>query len=86
MRHKKATPNRSFRVADQIQRDVSELIRDLKDPRVGMVTISHVDVSPDYAHAQVYFSVLVGDAEAIRQVLPLASKLPGVIVASDRTR
>ena len=63
MRHKKSVPNRSFRVADQIQRDVAELIRDLKDPRVGMVTINSVDVSPDYAHAQVYFSVMVGSAE-----------------------
>jgi ribosome-binding factor A len=62
MRHKKAIPNRSFRVADQIQRDVSELIRDLKDPRIGMVTISGVDVTPDYAHAKVRFTVLVGDA------------------------
>ena len=59
MRHKKAVPNRSFRVADQIQRDVSALIRDLKDPRLGMVTINSIDVTPDYAHAQVYFSVLV---------------------------
>ena len=63
MRHKKAVPNRSFRVADQIQRDVAELIRDLKDPRLGMVTINSVDVTPDYAHAQIYFSVLVGTAE-----------------------
>ena len=60
MRHKKAVPNRSYRVADQIQRDVAELIRDLKDPRVGMVTINSVDVTPDYAHAQIYFSVLLG--------------------------
>ena len=60
MRHKKSTANRSFRVADQIQRDVAELIRELKDPRVGMVTINSVEVSPDYAHAKVYFSVLVG--------------------------
>lgn len=60
-RHKKSIPNRSFRVADQIQRDLAELIRELKDPRVGMVTIHAVDVTPDYAHAQVYFSVLVGD-------------------------
>ena len=60
MRHKRAIPNRGFRVADQIQRDVAELIRDLKDPRVGMVTINSVEVTPDYAHAQVYFSVLVG--------------------------
>jgi ribosome-binding factor A len=48
-------------VADQIQRDLAELLRDLKDPRVGMVTLSGVDVSPDYAHARVRFSVLVGD-------------------------
>ena len=63
MRHKKAVANRSFRVADQIQRDVAELIRDLKDPRVGMVTINSVDVTPDYAHAKIYFSVLVGTPE-----------------------
>ncbi len=63
MRHKRSIPNRSFRVADQIQRDLAELVRELKDPRVGMVTINAVEVTPDYAHAQVYFSVLVGDAE-----------------------
>jgi ribosome-binding factor A len=63
MRHKKSTVNRSFRVADQIQRDVAELIRDLKDPRVGMVTINAVEVTPDYAHATIYFSVLMGDPE-----------------------
>jgi ribosome-binding factor A len=63
MRHKRVIPNRSFRVADQIQRDVAQLIRDLKDPRVGMVTINAVEVTPDYAHAQIYFSVLVGSAE-----------------------
>ena len=63
MRHKKSNvPNRSFRVADQIQRDVAGLIRELKDPRIGMVTINSVDISADYAHAKVYFSVLVGDA------------------------
>ena len=63
MRHKKSTVNRSFRVADQIQRDLAELIRDLKDPRVGMVTINSIEVTPDYAHAQVYFSVLISDPE-----------------------
>ena len=61
MRHKKSAPNRSFRVADQIQRDVAELIRELKDPRVGLVTINAVEVTPDYAHAKVFFSLLVGD-------------------------
>jgi ribosome-binding factor A len=63
MRHKKAVANRSFRVADQIQRDVAVLIRDLKDPRIGMCTINSVEVTPDYAHAKVYFSVLMGSPE-----------------------
>jgi len=61
MRHKRSIPNRGFRVADQIQRDVAELIRELKDPRIGMVTIHAVEVTPDYAHAKVFFSLLVGD-------------------------
>ena len=61
MKHKRAIPNRSFRIADQIQRDVAGIIRELKDPRVGMVTIHAVEVTPDYAHAKVYFSLLVGD-------------------------
>ena len=61
-RRKTATPNRAFKVADQIQRDLTELIaRELKDPRVGMATIQSVEVTPDYAHAKVYFSVLTGD-------------------------
>ena len=61
-KRKAAAPNRAFKVADQIQRDLTELIaRELKDPRVGMVTIQAVEVTPDYAHAKVFFSVLTGD-------------------------
>src|SRR4029078_10118900 len=64
MRKKSSTPNRGFRVADQIQRDLTELIaRELKDPRVGMVTIQAVEVTPDYAHAKVFFSMLTGNTE-----------------------
>ena len=69
MRHKKSTPNRSFRVADQIQRDLAELVRELKDPRVGLLTINGVDVSPDYAHAKVRFSLLVGDPQECEAAL-----------------
>lgn len=61
MKHKRSIPNRGYRVADQIQRDLGELLREVKDPRVGMVTINAVEVTPDYAHAKVFFSVLVGD-------------------------
>ncbi|QKV52717.1 30S ribosome-binding factor RbfA [Comamonas antarctica] len=61
---KRAAPNRSFKVSDQIQRDLSELIaRELKDPRVGMITLQGVEVTPDYAHAKVFFSVLTGDPD-----------------------
>lgn len=69
MRHKRAIPNRSFRVADQIQRDVAELVRELKDPRLGLVTINAVEVTPDYAHAKVFFSVLVGEPQATADAL-----------------
>ena len=63
-KRKAAAPNRAFKVADQIQRDLTELIaRELKDPRVGMVTINAVEVTPDYAHAKVFFSLLNGDPE-----------------------
>ena len=69
MRHKRSIPNRGLRVADQIQRDLAELIRDLKDPRIGMVTISAVEVTPDYAHAKVFYSLLVGDVKATGEAL-----------------
>ena len=69
VRKKSSTPNRGFRVADQIQRDVAELIRDLKDPRIGMVTIHAVEVTPDYAHAKVFFSLLVGDPQECQTAL-----------------
>ena len=66
MRHKPSIPNRGFRVADQIQRDVAELIRDLKDPRIGMVTIHAVEVTPDYAHATSCSRCSIGDRGRVR--------------------
>ena len=74
MRRKAATPNRAFKVADQIQRDLTDLIaRELKDPRVGMVTIQAVEVTPDYAHAKVFFSLLAGDSVACQEGLNQAA-------------
>ena len=73
-KRKAATPNRSFKVADQIQRDLTELIaRELKDPRVGMVTIQAVEVTPDYAHAKIFFSVLTGDVVETTEALNQAA-------------
>lgn len=70
---KSSSPNRGFKVADQIQRDLTDLIRDLKDPRIGMVTLQGVEVTPDYAHAKVFFSVLIGDGEASEEALNQAA-------------
>ena len=50
---------RSERVADLIRQEVSEmLIRSIKDPRIGFVTITRVTVSDDIRLAKVYFSVI----------------------------
>jgi ribosome-binding factor A len=74
VKKKSSTPNRGFKVADQIQRDLSEIIaRELKDPRVGMVTINAVEVTPDYAHAKIFFSLLVGDPEETTEALNQAA-------------
>ena len=71
---KSSTPNRGFKVADQIQRDLAELIsRELKDPRVGLVTIQAVEVTPDYAHAKVFFILLTGDPVETTQGLNAAA-------------
>ncbi len=54
--------HRSDRVADQMQRELAELVRlEVKDPRVGMVTLSGVEVSRDLAHAKVFFTQLGGE-------------------------
>ena len=56
--------SRTVRLGEQIHRELADLIRrEVKDPRVGMVTISGVDVSADLSHAKVYYTVM-GDEEA----------------------
>ncbi|MCR2745998.1 30S ribosome-binding factor RbfA [Limnobacter parvus] len=70
MRHKKKAPARGIRVAEQIQKDLAELIpRELRDPRLGFVTITDVELTPDYAYATIYFSVLTGSAETTEEAL-----------------
>jgi len=58
------TAARRARIADQIQRELADLIRlEVRDPRVGMVTLTGVEMSRDQSHAKVFFTVL-GPAEA----------------------
>ena len=50
---------RTQKLGDLIQRELSELVqRELRDPRVGMITITAVDVSPDFSHAKVLYTTL----------------------------
>ena len=58
--------NRINRINDEIQRELSDLFRQLKDPRVsqvGMVSITRVDATNDLRYARVYVSVLNKDQE-----------------------
>jgi ribosome-binding factor A len=53
--------SRRDRISEQIRRELAELIHgELKDPRVGMISLTGVEVSPDYSHAKVFFSCLSG--------------------------
>ncbi|HUG56673.1 30S ribosome-binding factor RbfA [Pollutimonas bauzanensis] len=70
-RHKsKPNPGRNTRLADQIQKDLAGLIqRELDMARVGLITLTSVELSADYAHAKVYFSVLGAEPEVATTAL-----------------
>ncbi len=52
---------RAQRVGDQIQKEMADLLHhEVKDPRVGPVTVTRVDVSPDLSHATIHFTHLAG--------------------------
>jgi ribosome-binding factor A len=66
-KHSKNIPARGLRVADQIQRDLAVILAGgLKDPRIGMVTITEVQITPDYAHAKVFYTMLNDNKDAIK--------------------
>ncbi len=57
----KKTSQRARRVGDEIQRELAQLLREeIKDPRVGRVTITAVEVSPDLSHAKIFVTHLAG--------------------------
>ena len=65
---------RSRRVGQQLQRALSELMRrELRDPRVGLVTITEVRMSSDLGYATVYYSVLGADAQQAQEILDEAA-------------
>ena len=53
--------SRGLRISEQIRRELAELIRlEVKDPRVGFISLTDVEVTPDYAHAKVFFTSMTG--------------------------
>lgn len=70
---------RANRVAEQMKQELSDIIsRRLKDPRVGFVTITDVDVTGDLQQAKVYFTVL-GDEEKKATTKEALEKASGFI-------
>lgn len=58
---------RTRRIAEQIQRELAELVRlELKDPRVGLITLTDVEVTHDHEHAKVYFT-LMGNQQQVEE-------------------
>jgi ribosome-binding factor A len=63
---------RARRVEEQLKRLLSELVRrEIKDPRVGLITITTVEVSRDLTHARIYFTPFagIGDSDAALEAL-----------------
>lgn len=70
--------SRTRRVEEQLRRDLAEMIRqDVKEPELGMVSITEIRVSPDLSVAQVYVTVLPDDAERIDRTLNILRQYAG---------
>ena len=79
-------PKRTVQVGGLIQQEISDLLlRKLKDPRLEMVIITGVDVSPDLKQARVYYS-RYGNPEEVRQTADGLAKAAGFIKRELGTR
>lgn len=82
-RHQTHGFSRSDRIAEQVRRELNELLRsEVKDPRLaphlGLLTLTDVEVSSDYSHAKVFFTTL-GDADAKRELGAGLARLAGFL-------
>ncbi len=72
--------NRTRRIAEQLQRELAQLIREeVKDPRLGMVTVVDVEVSRDLSHAKVFVTLLTGDEEARMTSVAILNDAAGML-------
>jgi ribosome-binding factor A len=77
--------SRTDRISDQIQKDLASLIRtEMKDPRVGMVTINDVNVARDLGYADVYITLLTleendANSDSVKQCLAALNSAAGFL-------
>jgi ribosome-binding factor A len=71
--------SRTRRVGEQMQRELAQLIQqEIKDPRIGLVTVIAVEVSRDLSHAKVFVSSLNSD-EGMQQTLEILGRAKGFL-------
>lgn len=70
---------RMYRVGEQLKKELSDIFqKEIKDPRIGFITVTHVEVTGDLQQAKVYISVL-GDEEQKENALKAIDKASGFI-------
>ncbi|MBU2966842.1 30S ribosome-binding factor RbfA [Amphritea sp. 2_MG-2023] len=76
--------SRTQRISDQVQKDLAQLIqREIKDPRLGMVTISYVKIAKDLGYADIYITVMAmggkDEATAVTESLKVLNSASGFL-------
>lgn len=71
---------RTEKVADLFRKEISDLIlKEVKDPRIGFVTVTDVEISKDLKHARVYVSVMEQDTEKRKETLTALNRASGFL-------
>ncbi len=72
--------DRTRRIGEQLQRELARLIREeVKDPRLGLVTVVGARVSRDLSHARIYITLLSGDTEARNTSVEILNRSAGML-------
>ena len=82
-RHKNSSHrnfSRSDRIEEQIKRDLSQIIfRELKNPNVKLISLTAVEITPDYAHAKIFFTTFDDTPEQIEIVQNALNQAAGFL-------
>ena len=63
--------SRATRVADLLKEEISEMLcKEVKDPHIGFITITDVEVSKDLKHAQIFYTILGDESRKRNQQMP----------------